>query len=872
VPKKGNNGKSDEVFLIDGNSLAYRAFFALPESIATADGRPTNAIYGFASMMAKILIDHSPKAVIVAWDKGWSGREKVYPEYKSQRKSRPDLLKEQWPALAPLAEAFGFKNVSVEGYEADDVIATLARQASDAKVPVMIVSGDRDVYQLVRDGVRVMTTSRGVTDTKIYDHDGVVERYGVPPDRVTDFIGLKGDTSDNIPGVPGIGDKTAAQLLQQFGDLEGVLSSVDEISGAKRKQNLTEHADDARVSKQLATMVEDVDVPLVITSELRGAPDRSKLRDAANEFELRAVVQRLDDEWEEVVPGRMVEETIEVEAKEGAVADLADGPISLAISGGRWAASDATAVVTGDATDLAALAADLRGRPLIGHDLKGLGGPAGRGLLAAARPEGLDLAHDTMVAAYLIDPARRTYELHELAADAGLAAAPAGTEDGQLSLEAEEGDVAGDPAVDARLVAELAARQRERLAEFGVERVLNEVEMPLIEVLAEMERLGLRLDTKKLAEIGAGMEEQIDQLEADIYELAGHEFTIGSPQQLATVFFDELGLTKKRRGKTGFSTDARVLGQLRDEHEIVEKVERWRELTKLKNTYLDSLPELVDENSRLHTTFNQVTAATGRLSSTNPNLQNIPIRSEVGRPVRACFVAGEGRRLLSCDYNQVELRVLAHVAGEDALRQIFASGEDVHSATAAGIIGADPDAITPGERSKAKMVNYGIAYGLSAFGLADRLNISRDEAATYIQRYFERFPAVKRFIDQTILEAGERGYVTTLMGRRRNVPELRSNNPQRRGLGERVAVNTVIQGTAADIIKLAMVRASRAFSEAGLATELVLQIHDELLFEGPEEEMERAGELARAEMIAAFELDPPLEVNIGIGPDWLSAK
>ena len=363
--------------------------------------------------------------------------------------------------------------------------------------------------------------------------------------------------------------------------------------------------------------------------------------------------------------------------------------------------------------------------------------------------------------------------------------------------------------------------------------------MPLIEVLAEMERIGLRLDTERLAEIGAGMAEQIDQLEREIYDHAGHEFTIGSPQQLGTVFFDELGLTKKRRGKTGFSTDARVLGQLRDEHPIVAKVERWRELTKLKNTYLDSLPALVEDDGRIHTTFNQVTAATGRLSSTNPNLQNIPIRSEVGRPVRSCFVAEPGNRLLSCDYNQVELRVLAHVAGEDVLREIFASGEDVHAATAAGIIGADPDAITPAERSKAKMVNYGIAYGLSAFGLADRLNIERDEAATYIERYFERFPAVKTFIDETIAAAEERGSVTTLMGRRRNIPELRSGNRQRRLLGERLAVNTVIQGTAADIIKVAMVNCHRAVAEAGLETELVLQIHDELLFEGPEGEMER---------------------------------
>ena len=384
MAKQDQNGGGEEVFLIDGNSLAYRAFFALPESIATADGRPTNAIYGFASMMAKILIDHSPKAVIVAWDKGWSGREKVYAEYKSQRKSRPDLLKEQWPHLAPLAEAFGFKNVDVEGYEADDVIATLARQATEAKVPVMIVSGDRDVYQLVRDGVRVMTTSRGVTDTKVYDRDGVVERYGVPPELVTDFIGLKGDTSDNIPGVPGIGDKTAAQLLQQFGDLEGVLASVDAISGAKRKQNLTEHADDARVSKQLATMVEDVAVPLKITEAMRSSPDRTKLRDAANQFELRAVVQRLDDEWDEVVPGRMVEETIEVEAQEGTPDDLADGPAALAIRGGRWAASDGAKVITGDASDLASLATALRPHPIVGHDIKELGGHGPASLLSRA--------------------------------------------------------------------------------------------------------------------------------------------------------------------------------------------------------------------------------------------------------------------------------------------------------------------------------------------------------------------------------------------------------------------------------------------------------------------------------------------------------
>jgi DNA polymerase-1 len=478
-----------------------------------------------------------------------------------------------------------------------------------------------------------------------------------------------------------------------------------------------------------------------------------------------------------------------------------------------------------------------------------------------------------MVAAYLIDPARRVYELHELAADAGLAAAPSGADPGQLSLAAEEGEGGGDPAADARLVAELAERQRGSLAAFGLDRLLREVEMPLVEVLAAMEGAGVKLDAKRLTEIGDGMVEQIAELEQQIHELAGHEFTIGSPQQLGTVLFSELGLTKKRRGKTGFSTDARVLAQIRDEHEIIAKVESWRELTKLKNTYLDALPELIDpETGRIHTTFNQVATTTGRLSSINPNLQNIPIRSEIGRPIRGCFVAERGKRLLSADYNQVELRVLAQVAGEDVLREIFASGDDVHRETAAEVLAISPDEVGPAERSKAKMVNYGIAYGLSAFGLADRLQISREEAALYIQRYFERFPAVKAFIDETIATAERDGFVYTLLGRRRAIPELRSGQRQRRLLGERLAVNTVIQGTAADIIKLAMVRCHARLADEGLESRLVLQIHDELLFEGPEAEMEAAAELVRREMCDAFELDPPLAVDIGIGKDWLAAK
>jgi DNA polymerase I len=873
-------GSKPELFLIDGNSLAYRAFFALPESIGTSDGRPTNAIYGLASMLVKIIDEHHPAGVVVAWDAGMSGREVTYDLYKAQRKPRPDLLREQWPHLMPLVEAFGYTNVKVEGYEADDVIASLARQAREEGIEVMVVTGDRDAYQLVGEGVRVMSTSRGITETKIYDRDAVEERYGVAPELITDLMGLRGDTSDNIPGVPGIGEKTATQLLQQFGSLEGVLGSVEEISGAKRKQNLLEHADDARMSKQLATLQLEIETGVDLAAVMGTTPDRGALRDFMREFELRAVMERLEEALPEgdAVPGRRVETELEVEAVEGTPGDLAAGPVALAIEGSRWAGMSGEAVVVGEASgdELAAAFAD---HPLVAHDAKSLGG--GRhGLLAAAVREGIELTldHDTMLGAYLLEPQRRTYDLTELAADAGIGVAttaPAGadSDDGQLSLEEGDGEAGLDPAEEAQLVAALAEVQRPRLEQLGLETLLREVELPLVHVLAAMEREGLKLDAERLAEVGAGFGERIATLEAEIYELAEEEFTIGSPQQVGRVLFEKLGLTRKRRGKTGFSTDARVLAQIRDEHPIVEKIESWRELTKLKNTYLDSLPDLIDPaTGRVHTTFNQAATTTGRLSSTNPNLQNIPIRTELGRPVRACFAAERGARLLSADYSQVELRVLAHVADEDVLKKIFEAGEDVHAATAAEVFEISRDEVDVGQRSKAKMVNFGIVYGLTGFGLADRLNIPRKEGEEFVARYLERFPAVRAFREQVIERAQEEGYVTTLMGRRRPIPELRSGNPNTRRLGERLAVNTVIQGTAADIIKVAMVRCHRALAEAGTKTRLVLQIHDELLFEGPPGEMDDAAELVRREMCAAYPLDPELEVDVGIGKDWLEAK
>jgi DNA polymerase-1 len=871
---------SHELFLIDGNSLAYRAFFALPESIGTSDGRPTNAIYGLASMLVKAIAEHRPAGVVVAWDAGMSGREVQYEEYKAHRPPRPDLLREQWPHLMPLVEAFGYTNVKVEGYEADDVIASLARRAQEQGIPVMVVSGDRDVYQMVGDGIRVMSTSRGITETKVYDRDAVVERYGVPPELITDLMGLRGDTSDNIPGVPGIGEKTATQLLQRFGSLENVLASVDEVSGAKRRQNLVEHADDARVSKQLATLQYDIETGVDLSEVMAAEPDRTALREFMREFELRAVLERLEEALgdEEALPGRRVETELEVEAVEGTPADLAEGPAALAIAGERWAGADGEQVVTGAST-LDELAAALDGRPLVAHDAKSLGG--GRhGLLAAAARGGIELHldHDTMVAAYLLEPQRRTYDLVELAADAGIGLAEevsksTGDDDGQLSLGDADGEAGLDPAEEAQLVAALAEKQRPRLEELELEPLLRDVELPLVHVLAAMEREGLKLDAERLAEVGAGFGERIATLEKEIYDLAEEEFTIGSPQQVGRVLFEKLSLTRKRRGKTGYSTDARVLAQIREEHPIVEKIEQWRELTKLKNTYLDSLPELIDpETGRVHTTFSQTTAATGRLSSTNPNLQNIPIRTELGRPVRACFVAERGARLLSADYSQVELRVLAHVADEEVLKEIFRAGDDVHAATAAEVFNISREEVDVGQRSKAKMVNFGIVYGLTGFGLADRLNIPRKEGEEFVARYLERFPAVRAFRTRIVEQAQEEGYVTTLMGRRRGIPELRSSNPNTRRLGERLAVNTVIQGTAADIIKVAMVRCHRALGEAGTKTRLVLQIHDELLFEGPEGEMDDAVELVRREMCAAYQLDPSLEVDVGVGKDWLNAK
>ena len=904
-----------QLFLIDGNSLVYRAFFALPESIATSKGQPTNAIFGFASMLVKIISEYGANPTLVVWDAGMSGRDEVYDEYKAGRRERPDLLAEQWPYMHPLVDAFGYQNVKVPGYEADDVIATLAGHARERGLDVMVVTGDRDLFQLVEPGVRVMATGRGITDTKIYDRGAVLDRYGIPPEQIPDFVGLKGDTSDNIPGVPGIGEKTASQLLQEWGSLEGVLDNIESISGAKRKQNLSEHAEDARISKQLATAVRDVDLADIDLDHVAARePDRSRLRETFREFELRAPLERLEEALgeDDAAPAERVGELIRVSAREVPVAELgaldgelvavaalrpgeepsdaaavdvepedpdvelaaeeeaaleaavseqpvvaavpAAGPVQgtfdldSAVRGpltvAAWAGEE---VLVAEAETLAAFTLARGEQPIVAHDWKTIA-------TADEPSQAPRLEHDTMVAAYLIDPARRGYPLDELATESGVGA------------EVEGADGVAERAVLTRVLAE---RQRARLEEDGLTQLFHEIELPLVDVLVELERAGIKLDVKRLQEISRRFAKRADELERRVWELAGEEFTIGSPQQLAPILFEKLGLSRKRRGKTGYSTDARVLQAIRHEHEIIPAIEEWREVTKLKSTYLDAFPDLIGLDGRLHTTFNQAATATGRLSSTNPNLQNIPIRTEQGREIRACFVAEAGCRLISADYSQVELRLLAHIADEPVLKEIFRRGEDVHTATAEAILGGKTD---PGTRSKAKMVNYGIVYGLSAYGLADRLQIPQEEAQEFIDRYLERFPKVKQFIDETIERAREEGHVTTLFGRIRRVPELRSRQFQTRSLGERLAVNMIIQGTAADIIKVAMVRARDSLRNAGLETRLVLQIHDELLFEGPESEVEQASEIVRREMAGAFAMDPPLEVDVGSGENWLDAK
>jgi DNA polymerase I len=834
-----------ELFLVDGNNLAYRAFFALPEELATSEGFPTGALLGFANMLFKLLSDYRPKGVAVAWDTRPVHRaaqaEAVEVVYKEGRRPMPDLLREQFPHFRPIVEAFGYRNLEFEGWEADDVIATLATRADDAGIKTCVVSTDRDAFQLVSENVCLMMTPRGVSDVNVYTPERVEARYGIRPDQIPDFIGLKGDTSDNIPGVPGIGDKTAGQLVAQYGSLEGVLDHVEELSPARRR-NLTEFAEQARAAKVLATMRRDLDIDADPAELVLVPPDRAQLRETFRQFEFRALLGRVD-ELDEAVPAReRISAGTAVAWREEASNSLlpSPDPVGIAADEGR------IAVALGDEVVVSPRPERLEGT-FVAHDAKAL------------RVEAVD---DTMILAYLIDPARSEYLLDDLAAEYAVEAVA------EPEAEEETARLVRHAAVTLRVRDPLLERVRER----GAEPLYRDVEMPLVDVLARMETAGVRIDTYRMGEITARLADRVEELEARAYELADEEFVLGSPQQLGRILFEKLELTPGRKGKTGYSTDTKVLRSIRAEHDIVAVIEEWRELSKLLNTYLVPLPSLIGEDGRLHTTFNQTVAATGRLSTTSPNLQSIPIRTELGREIRSAFVAESGARLISADYSQIELRILAHVSGEPKLREAFERGEDIHTATAAEVLGVDPAKLTSAERSIAKMINFGIVYGISAFGLSENLEIPREQAQEYIDAYLARFPLVQDFISRTIEQAERDGYVTSLLGRRRPVPELRVRNRATRGFGERVAVNFVMQGSNADIIKVAMVAIERRLREEGRSARLVLQVHDELLLEAPDAETSVVKELVREEMCSAYPLDPPLAVDVGAGDSWADAK
>jgi DNA polymerase-1 len=858
-----------EILLIDGYSLAFRAFFALPESISRADGMPTNALYGLAAMTIKVIEEEKPSRVIVAWDPpGPTFRDEVYPEYKAGRAETPEGFRLQSPHFRPLMAAFGAVNVEVPGYEADDVIGTLARRASEQGARVTILTGDRDALQLVDGNVSVLATGRGVTDTTRYDPAAVEERYGVPPGKMPDLRGMVGDSSDNLPGVPGIGEKTAAQLMSTYGSLEEILAHADEQT-PKRRQNLTEYADLALMCRDLSVIdvnvpldLDPLDVPLVT----RDADRLAALRAAFQEFEFRTLARRVAEMAGDEEPGDDAPAAL-VPADRVAIEHDSPEALGMALAGAAGMAvglaDDALGVLGADGparvVDLSpgadpAIGAVLGAAPWAAHDAKAV--------LRRGRLDGPLPAHDTMIAAYLLEPRRRTYALRELAAEAG------------VGVPVADGD---DPdrlaADDATAVRGLVPDQVRRMADERLVPLFEDIEMPLVGVLVAMENVGIAVDVARLEEIQQRIRSEIASLTERIHELAGGPFTIDSPKQLAEVLFERLGLPAGRKGKTGYSTDRRVLRSLEQQHEIVPLVIRYRELVKLDGTYLAPLPGLVDPaDGRLHTTFNQTVAETGRLSSTNPNLQNIPVRTEAGREIRDAFVAGDGYVLMSCDYSQVELRILAHCSGEPALREAFAEGRDVHAATASEVFGVPLEDMDREVRDRAKAVNFGIIYGISDFGLSEQLGIPRSDAREYIEAYLARYPRVEAFVASTIAQATADGHVTTLLGRRRAIPELTARTQQQRQLGERLAVNTVIQGTAADIIKIAMIRAHDALGASGTGARMVLQIHDELLVECAPDQVDAVRDVVVQAMAGAYALDPPLAVDVGVGPTWLQAK
>ena len=890
---------------LDGNSLAYRAFFALPDDMSNASGQVTNAVYGFTTMLLSLVKDHKPDGIVVVFDRPEpTFRHEAIPEYKAQREKAPETLVQQLGIIRELLDVLGVTWLELPGYEGDDLIATMASRAEAEKRDLIIVTGDRDSYQLVRDPhVRVLYNKRGVSDYALYDEAGILEKTGVTPAQYADYAGLRGDPSDNLDGVPGVGEKTAAKLINQYGDIESVVAAAEQQT-PKLKAGLLEHGE--RVIRNARMMVLRRDVPVDIDLDaLRPAPDLAAASRLFDFLEFKTMAKRLKDTvasqgWstrgtepasgnaestEDLSMNLTVNEIVRPSDAREVVALLAETTeivLSAHFEGepGRSAVRGLAAVLdapTGrvvyiDAGLLAdeSIAALLGGAHVVMHDAK----PAMRVLL----PAGVDIGHlvlDTAIAAYLIDPSRPGYSLDEVALNVlGAELGDAREADGQFDFAGDADATSEQSCAEAALATHaLAAVLRTQLSAVANDALYTDIENPLVRVLAKMEFAGVAVDRSTLESIKNRLTEETVALTRSLHEIAGREFNLNSPTQLREILYNEHGLTPGKKTKTGYSTDAATLEKLHDEWpEFIGPLLRFREVEKLRSTYGEGLLSEVQADGRIHATFHQTVARTGRLSSDRPNLHNIPVRTDEGRVFRTAFVAPEGSQLLVADYNQIELRCIAHLANDPGLIAAFEAGEDIHRATAARVFGVDPAAVSHDQRSKAKMVSYGLAYGMEAYGLSQRLAIPVDEASTILNSYFAAFPNVKQYMDDAVTEARRLGYTETLFGRRRPIEELRSDNFRVRQAGERQAMNAAIQGLAADIFKIALVRIDALLENGGHRARIVLQVHDEVICEVPDDEKETVGPLVLGAMHDAAALRVPLEVNAAWGATWADAK
>ena len=843
---------SPRLFILDGPGFLFRAYHALPY-LSTSRGMPVNAILGMSTMLWKLLREEQPDYFAVAWDPpGPTFRDEKFAAYKETRAATPDDLRRQIPVVMQLFEALRLPLLEVPGFEADDVLGTVVDRARAQDLDVVLVTSDKDMLQLVGPRVRVLAPGARAGEQVLYDADKVREKWGVGPEQIPDLLALMGDSIDNIPGVPGVGQKTAVKLIGQFGSVDGLYDHLTLVPG-KLRETLAANRKQALLSRELATVSTRVPLPEDLEGLRRQEPDWERLRALWTELELRTLLRQLPEQ-----PGAPVEmaDELPVDSPEALAAFLAKVPAGepLAVDWmgeGGPPSPEVTRVglhhpAAGDVLVAAETLGPLAGRTLIGHDLK----PLLEWWLARGEPA--PPVEDTAVAAYLLNSARSNYKLEEVCAE-----------------HLGEGPGLARPGGRARWVWQLWEQEARELREATLRALYDEIERPLIPVLASMERHGVTVDPARLAEFSKELDRSLGNLTGEIYTLAGEQFNLGSPKQLATILFEKLRLPPVRKTKTGYSTDADVLEQLALSHALPAKIIEHRTLAKLKSTYADALPIMINpQTGRIHTSLNQLAAATGRLSSHSPNLQNIPVRTELGRRIRAAFVPAPGWRFVAADYSQIELRLLAHVSGEESLVEAFRNGEDIHRRTAAEVFGVPLAEVTSTQRDAAKTTNFSVIYGVTAFGLARGLGISSREAQEFLDRFFARHPKVRAYLDATVKEGRSKGFVQTLFGRRRYLPELRSGNPNLRGFAERMATNAPIQGTAADLIKIAMIRMARALEAGRFATRMLLQVHDELLFEAPPDEEKRLEVLAAEVMEGAMTLDVPLKVDVKVGADW----